>query len=51
MPTPTPPSLARHPFIDCYRRMLAGVPQCLPSAMTSLDVDLDKRERRTAALL
>ena len=25
--TQSPPLLARHPYVDCYQRMLSGIPQ------------------------
>ena len=47
----TPPVLARHAYVDCYRRALAGEPQYAPSALRNLELELNRREARTAALL
>ena len=39
-----PPVLARHKFVDCVHRMLAGVPQYAPDALSVLQEELVKRE-------
>ena len=46
-----PPLLARHPFVDCYRRMLWGVPQYSSAAVEELEGELSQREGRTAKQL
>lgn len=46
-----PPSLGRHMYVECYHRALAGEPQYSPTALASLESDLNKKEERTAMLL